>query len=243
MSLNLVTGLLNVAKNDLNLKFCLRGGMSFRWTILTDINTEPEFNGVIGDRIYFLKQIPSREQIEFRAYSKEALSKDKVEHELRDYFRLGENLNSLYTEWSQKDAKFNEKVKLYPDVLGGIRVLRLDPVENLFSFICSSNNNIKRITQMVGNMCIHFGAKIGKVDQVEYYSFPTIDRLAQKDVEDKLRKLSFGYRAKFIYQAALYLKNNDKDRQFLFELREKPYTEVVTELIKVPGIGKKVFVS
>jgi N-glycosylase/DNA lyase len=240
MSLNLVTGILNVAKNDLNLKFCLRGGMSFRWTVLSENNNESEFNGVIGDRIYFLKQIPSKEQIEFKTYSKETLSKDKVELELRDYFRLNENLKDLYTEWSQKDVKFDEKVKLYPEVLSGIRVLRLDPVENLFSFICSSNNNIKRITQMVGNMCIHFGSKIGKVENVDYYSFPTIKRLAQKDVEDKLRKLNFGYRAKFIYQAALYLQNNQKDRNFLFELRDKPYTDVVNELIKIPGIGKKV---
>jgi N-glycosylase/DNA lyase len=213
--------------------------MSFRWTLLNE-SAEPEFNGVIGDKIYFLKQLPSKSQIEFRAYSKSSLNKEKAELELRDYFRLNEDLTSLYSEWSQKDTKFDEKVKLYPEVLGGIRVLRLDPVENLFSFICSSNNNIKRITQMVSNMCIHFGAKIGKVDNVEYYAFPTIDRLAQKDVEEKLRKLSFGYRAKFIYQAAQHIQQNHKDSKFLFELREKPYNEVVTELIKIPGIGKKV---
>jgi N-glycosylase/DNA lyase len=254
MSLSVVKGVLkNIAKNELNLKFCLKGGMSFRWNHITNelknlndsestSGDELEFNGVIGNKIYFLKQVASKNQIEYSCFFKNNLKYESqdIESELHDYFQLKENLQDLYGDWSKKDSKFKEKVQFYPDVLSGIRVLRLDPVENLFCFICSSNNNIKRITQMVANMCKNFGEPIGKINDVEYFEFPTIDRLAEKDVEDKLRVLSFGYRAKFIYQAALYIKQNFKDKSWLLSLRDKTYNEVVQELIKIPGIGKKV---
>ena len=39
-------------------------------------------------------------------------------------------------------------VQLITDRFPGIRVVRQDPVECLFSFIASSNNNISRITQV-----------------------------------------------------------------------------------------------
>lgn len=232
MSLNIINGVLNVAKSELNLKTSLRGGMSFRWVQLA----ESEYRGVIGHRVYYFKQSPC--DIEYKAYDKSEVSQSSVEKELNDYFRLDENLTELYEEWSSRDAKFKQRVATYPQLLAGIRVLRLDPVENLFSFICSSNNNIKRITQMVDNMCIHFGESIGQIDNLNFYSFPTIERLAQSDVEDKLRKLNFGYRAKFIHQAAVYLSKNFT-RESLLAWRVDSYQQVVENLIKMPGIGKK----
>jgi N-glycosylase/DNA lyase len=148
----------------------------------------------------------------------------------------------LYKEWSARDEKFKYKIECHPKTLNGIRVLRLNPVENLFSFICSSNNNIKRITQMVNNLCTHFGDQLGSIEKENFFQFPTITRLAQDDVEVKLRDLKFGYRAKYINKAAQYiLKNyNDNNGEWLFSLRSKSYQQVTEELIKIPGIGRKV---
>lgn len=96
---------------------------------------------------------------------------------------------------------------------------------------------------MVSNMCINFGTLLGNLNGVDYYSFPTVTRLAEKDVELKLRQLSFGYRAKFISQAAIYLKKNFPDTEtWLVSLRQRPYDEVHAELVKIPGIGKKVII-
>lgn len=74
---------------------------------------------------------------------------------IKDYFQLDINLRQLYIEWSRADSNFAKIALSMP----GIRILRQDPVENLFSFICSSNNNISRITSMVGNLCKTFGKK------------------------------------------------------------------------------------
>jgi N-glycosylase/DNA lyase len=241
------SGVLNVSKSELNLKACLKGGMSFRWQLTNESNTQTEFIGVSKENIFVLKQDSAKSLIEYSAYSSSSnslissQSDNDIRHELEDYFHLKENLVDLYAEWSRRDVKFREKVNAHSNVLGGIRLLRLDPVENLFSFICSSNNNIKRITQMVANMCNHFGQPIGDLNGVTYYSFPSISRLAEADVEKKLRELSFGYRAKFIYQAACYLKKQlTNDQQWLYSLRSRPYDQVLVELIKIPGIGKKV---
>lgn len=59
---------------------------------------------------------------------------------LRAYFRLNVNLSECYAEWSKAHQHFKtESNKFY-----AIRVLDQDPVENLFSFICSQNNHISR---------------------------------------------------------------------------------------------------
>ena len=56
-----------------------------------------------------------------------------------------------------------------------------------------------------------------------------------KDVEAKLRELKFGYRAKFIYKAAVFIKENHKDETWLYSLRNQPYEEVHHSLTRIPG--------
>ena len=49
-------------------------------------------------------------------------------------------LAALYHTWAAADPLFAEVAEKYP----GVRILRQDPVENVFSFICSANNHISR---------------------------------------------------------------------------------------------------
>lgn len=62
------------------------------------------------------------------------------------YFNLGPNLTELYEQWSSVDANFKKKAPKF----AGVRILKQDAWEALVGFICSSNNNIIRISQMVG---------------------------------------------------------------------------------------------
>lgn len=154
---------------------------------------------------------------------------------LTDYFQLCVNLQELYDQWSHKDANFKVKSQHFQ----GIRMLRQHPVENLFSFICSSNNHISRISSMVEKLCEHYGDPVMEVDGQKYFSFPSISALAAKGVEENLGKLGFGYRAKYISSTAQYLKDNGGDK-YLFNLRDQPYEEAKQQLMKLNGVGAKV---
>ncbi len=83
---------------------------------------------------------------------------------------------------------------------------RQDPVECLFSFICSSNNNISRIKKMLDTLREQYGDFLFQDSEgSKYFSFPSLDRLAEID-EMELRKYGFGYRAKFIVKSAKILQ-------------------------------------
>ena len=68
-------------------------------------------------------------------------TKDLVRH----YLNIGPNLIELYEQWSTADANFKKKAPMFT----GVRILKQDAWEALVGFICSSNNNIIRISQMV----------------------------------------------------------------------------------------------
>ena len=161
---------------------------------------------------------------------------DMMKSTLKSYFQLdqGISLEQHYKRWSELDSNFKQKAPYFQ----GIRILRQDPWENLISFICSSNNNIARISKMVQNLCIHYGPLVITMDEIQYYDFPGVDQLAKPGVEDQLRQLGFGYRAKYIAQTAVKIQQKEKD--WLMGLRRKSYQEAKTELQTLSGVGPKV---
>ncbi|XP_064649371.1 N-glycosylase/DNA lyase-like isoform X1 [Lineus longissimus] len=154
---------------------------------------------------------------------------------LRDYFQLDVDLKALYSQWSAADKNFQQVASDFP----GVRMLRQDPVENLFSFICSSNNHISRISGMVEKLCQNYGEEVAELDGVSYYSFPNILTLSGDGIEQELRNLGFGYRAKFISKSAKYICEN-KDDGWLNSLRLEPYEVAKRELMNLCGVGAKV---
>ena len=54
---------------------------------------------------------------------------------LREYFQLRLKLADFVDHWSGRDERFRAIKGYYP----GARLLRQDPVECLFSFVCSSS--------------------------------------------------------------------------------------------------------
>ncbi|XP_059484598.1 N-glycosylase/DNA lyase isoform X2 [Neocloeon triangulifer] len=223
-------------KTDLNLKLVLNGGQCFRWK-----ETEPgTWTGVIEDLVWQIRWGPSGDdQLEFKVHGVKGPELDEfhLSKRLIQYLRLDTPLQPLYEMWSRNDENFK---KIVGDKnFAGVRILKQHPRENVFSFICSSNNNISRISSMVENLCKLYGNKICQLDEKDYFSFPTVERLAEPGVESQLRANSFGYRAPFIQKAARKIVENGGD-QWLHGLSKVDYPQAKESLITLPGIGAKV---
>lgn len=110
----------------------------------------------------------------------------------------------------------------------GIRILNADPIEMIFSFVISQNNNIKRIQKIIENFC-----KIGE-PQSGFNAFPTIETLQTQTLEF-YKSLGAGYRDKFLHSISLSLK--DVNINEIFKLTSE---EIYNFLLSLNGIGPKV---
>uniref|UniRef100_A0A453DZI1 DNA-(apurinic or apyrimidinic site) lyase n=1 Tax=Aegilops tauschii subsp. strangulata TaxID=200361 RepID=A0A453DZI1_AEGTS len=114
-----------------------------------------------------------------------------------------------------------------------------DPVECLFQFLCSSNNNIARIEKMVWTLA-GYGERLGEVGGFVFHRFPTVERLARVS-EQELREAGFGYRAKYVVGTAKELMAKPGGgAKWLALLRDRELLEVIEGLCTLPGVGPKV---
>ncbi|KAI8806786.1 DNA glycosylase [Cladochytrium replicatum] len=217
---------LNTLPNELCLNRTLNSGQTFRWK---KIGVE-EWCSVLRGKLVAVKQ--TEKDVLFRTYGCESI---EMEECLRDYFQLKVNLSDLYKQWNQNEI-FSTKTKGFD----GVRVLRQDPEENLLSFLCTQNNNIKRITGMIDRLCERYGKFVAEVQDVglKFHEFPEPSSLIHDDAEQQLRDLGFGYRAKYIYGTAKTLVENGEP--WLKSLRSVDYETARAELLKLPGVGPKV---
>lgn len=136
----------------------------------------------------------------------------------------------------------------------GLRFLTNDFYPTVFSFICSSNNNLKRITKLVNYLYSKgLELKLNKEYMIEkyggnamldpfiiellkhsFYKFPELKDLVS--IENELNTQKFGYRSKFICESARRLleQKNEIDWAAL------SYEEAKKNLISLSGIGRKV---
>ncbi|KAN0060941.1 8-oxoguanine glycosylase ogg1 [Thecaphora frezii] len=194
---------------------------------------QTEWSLCLSDRVVLLRQDEERGFIYHKTLlppSSSLIRLEEVQREterwLKDYLNLEVPLEALYLEWAERDKVFAR----FADRFTGLRMLRQDPWECLCAFICSSNNNIARIGQMVQNLCMHFSPPLlshaypacpippsdpatvkAEADveatamTIHYHPFPPPEKLAKDGVEDKLRQLGFGYRAKYLATTARML--------------------------------------
>ncbi|MBE6531451.1 MAG: DNA-3-methyladenine glycosylase 2 family protein [Ruminococcaceae bacterium] len=127
----------------------------------------------------------------------------------------------------------------------GIRILRQEPWEAICSFIISQNNNIPRIKKIIGALSERCGEPIDIPEALRghvapntvLYSFPTPEALSELGV-DGLFELKTGFRAKYIYDAAMKASAGQIDYALLCE--ESDTSKCVEHLCKIKGVGPKV---
>ncbi|KAF7887807.1 hypothetical protein EAF00_010101 [Botryotinia globosa] len=252
---------LPVSLAELCIDTTLRCGQSFRWKKAVG---EDYWSCTLHGRIISLKQdsthlhyrtifpeikVPLNHQPLVKEEKLE--DKDGTESLLRHYLNLSPNLTELYEQWSLVDPNFKKRAPKFT----GVRILKQDAWEALVGFICSSNNNIIRISQMVNNLCLHYGPLLGHIDGQPFHDFPQPEALTGPGVESHLRVLGFGYRAKYIAQTASMVASKPKgwlenlrnpetfDMPFEGELPAggRPgYRKAHEELLELQGVGPKV---
>lgn len=257
---------LPVALSELCLATTLRCGQSFRWRHCSDDTWACALRG----RVVQLAQDST--SVRYRSIwptvneapptppsSNPAASDDDGDDTLellQHYLNLQPDLGKLYDQWSASDANFHKKAPRFT----GVRILRQDAWEALVCFICSSNNNIIRIMQMVEKLCLHYGPYVATLDGKAYHDFPTPEALTGTKVEAHLRELGFGYRARYIMGTAVAVAEEHKSG-WLDSLRNPEshafgtsarrggewkvegrdgYREAHEELLKLLGVGAKV---
>ncbi|KAI3435875.1 hypothetical protein D9Q98_001933 [Chlorella vulgaris] len=240
---------LGTPASELRLEWTLPTGQSFRWRQTAD---DPlEFTGVVGQRAVRMRQLPGdvQYQVIARGSCVDAAGDDVA---LRDYFNLSTSLAELSPSWCAACPRY----ALVHRHLPGARMLRQDPVECLFAFICSQNNHIQRIHGMVERLCRQHGtplcaapalAAAGKElaagaapAGLALHAFPTLEQLSAV-TEEQLRGDGFGYRAKYVTgSVAQLLDKPGGGVAWLMALRDVPFEDAVEALCTLHGIGPKV---
>ncbi|KYN01079.1 N-glycosylase/DNA lyase [Cyphomyrmex costatus] len=214
---------------ELNLALTLHGGQSFRWTACDN-----GYKGIFNGSVWTLSQNKTHLLYTVQGHLKDSVNYDNI---LSEYFRLSVPLKVHYEQWAKADTHFQKCL----DENNAVRILKQDVVENLFSFICSSNNNILRISNMVEKLCSLFGRKIYSIEDREYYDFPTIEALKEKNVESILKREKFGYRAAYIVNTADRLSAlGGKDWLLNLQRENVSYHSAREQLMTLSGIGPKV---
>ncbi|MEM3670654.1 MAG: DNA glycosylase [Thermoprotei archaeon] len=203
---------------DLDLELTLNSSQAFQW-----VRVGERWIGAVDGSIVALRSEGSR--LVFEVYGA-----GLGESLLLDYFRLRDDVNTIVSRLSF-DPLVTAAAKRFP----GLRLLKQPPWECTLMFICSTNNNWKRISKMILNLNAMFGDSVD-TPYGSCRTFPSAARLSAASIRD-LKKCGLGYRAPMLREAARMVHSGEVD---LDSLRRLGYSEAVKGLQRLPGVGPKV---
>lgn len=206
----------------LALRWTLKSGQAFRWE-----QRGGWWVGVVGPSVLRIR--PEGSRYLWAAYP--SLPHDGF---WETYLRLDFDLAAMYRELGEADPHLRESVTSWR----GMRVMMQDPLETILSFLCTTANSIPRITHAIARMSQHWGTHIGRIDGVDYFSFPPLDALTVENVPELERVSGLGYRAGNLVRAAEQIAARPSG--WADSLRSLPYPAAKAEMTEVRGIGPKI---
>lgn len=156
-----------------------------------------------------------------------------------DFEKIWKNYFDLESDYLKIQSTFNDDdiMKKAIKYGRGIRVLNQEPFETMISFMVSANNRIPQIKKSIGLISKYYGKKIGEINGIEYFSFPTPEALANAKPEDLREYCRVGFRDERIVKTSKLIWDGTYDiNSFINMSRE----EVKKNLIELPGIGPKI---
>ena len=209
-----------------DLAMTMECGQAFRWRQVASPDIGDHFEGVIFGNLVRAKQEGST-----IVFASEPDPPSAFRPILEDYLGLNHDLDAIYSAMDE-DPVLAPLIQKYP----GLRILRQDPWECLVSFICSANNNIKRISQNVEDISSTFGRRIPVSNGENRWAFPAPDALAAAG-EQAFRDLRIGYKAEYIDRTAQIVATGEID---LFSLREASFEDALDAVTGLPGVADKI---
>ena len=209
-----------------DLAMTMECGQAFRWRQVSSPVLGDHFEGIV-----FGNLVRARQEGSEVLFTSEPDPPSTFRPVLEDYLGLNHDLDGIYSALGE-DPLLATLIERYP----GLRILRQDPWECLVSFICSANNNIKRISQNVEDISRSFGRRIAVSDGEERWAFPSPRALAAAG-EQAFRDLRIGYKAEYIDKTAQIVARGEVD---LFSLREATFHEALDAVTGLPGVADKI---
>ena len=209
---------------DFNLKHIFECGQAFRWYKLDEGN----YIAVHG-----------RSVAEFLEAGDDLLvfnsSLEEFKNVWHPYFDLDRDYGAIKRALEETPAyRQNDSLKEAMAFGSGMRVLNQDHFEMIVSFIISANNQIPRIKKSIDLLSQTYGDFICTYKGVDYYSFPSAERLAVADPEEVKEITRVGFRNTRIVGAA---RAYSEDRA-AFE--EVDLDQLKMNLLALEGVGPKV---
>ena len=233
--------------SDYSLYDTLTCGQAFRYEELFRDDSYTEFMTVASGRLIFVGQDDPDRLIFY------SVSDRFFDDLIVPYFSLDTDYSAIRKDI--KDRTDSGWLKNAADAARGVRILRQEPWETLFSFIISQNNNIPRIRKIIRSICSEYGENLAikeglsicplsgepiKTEKCRLcgacYSFPEAKNILERP--EGLLPSHPGFRYKYLLDAAKRVCSGETNLSEIAEKRSYEYT--ISELKKILGVGEKV---
>lgn len=206
---------------NMNLKQIADSGQCFRWKQMESAGT------LKYSIVAFGKYLEIEQDGQMFTLS---CDEDEWNEVWRGYFDMDTDYEDIKRRIEESD---DDHLKLAFEKGNGIRILKQDLWEIIVSFIISQNNNIKRITKSVDDLCTRSGYLCD--GEKTGYRFPLPGEIDYSLFDDKT--MGFGYRNTYLREIYEYAAEHP---DWLGELKQMSYDDAMQSLLERKGIGKKV---